>query len=369
MDYMKVLFNDFTPIQTELKEEMEQAFLRVYERGWYIDGIEKEAFEKQFASYCNTEYCIGVGNGLEAIRLILQGMDIHEGDEVIVPATTFIATALAVTYVGAKPVFVEVDLETYTIDCTKIEEKITDRTKAIIAVHLYGQTCDMDRINTIARKYGLKVIEDAAQAHGAFYRGRRAGSLGDAAAFSFYPGKNLGALGDAGAAVTSDVHLADRIRALSNYGSDRKYHHIYQGTNSRLDELQAAFLSAKLPRLDAWNAWRRKVAARYQNEIHNPEVMQPKVAEYAEPVWHIYAIRTKYRESLEKWLKDADIGTNIHYPIPMHLQKAYTDLKIGEGILPIAEKIAKEELSIPMFYGMTDDQVSYVIERINAWNP
>lgn len=368
-DYMKVLFNDLTPIQTELKEEMQQAFLRVYDRGWYIGGTEKEIFEKQFASYCNVGCCIGVGNGLEAIRLILQGMGIHVGDEVIVPATTFIATALAVTYVGAKPVFVEVDLETYTIDCDKIEEKITDRTKAIIAVHLYGQTCDMDRINTIARKYGVKVIEDAAQAHGALYKGHRVGSLGDAAAFSFYPGKNLGALGDAGAVVTNDIQLADKVRMLSNYGSDRKYHHIYQGTNSRLDELQAAFLRVKLPKLDGWNAWRRKVAVRYENEICNPEVTHPKVAEYAEPVWHVYAVRTKHRNCLKKWLNDAGIETNIHYPIPMHRQKAYEELRIEMGMLPVAEKIAEEELSIPIFYGITNDQVSYVIERINAWNP
>lgn len=366
---MKVVFNDFTPMQKELQEEMYQAFLRVYERGWYIDGAERQAFEEAFASYCHTKHCVGVGNGLEAIRLILQGMGIGARDEVIIPSATFIATALAVTYVGAVPVFAQTDLHTYTIRCDSIEEKITKRTKAIIAVHLYGQTCDMDPIVALAQRYGLKVIEDAAQAHGALYKGRRAGSLGDAAAFSFYPGKNLGALGDAGAVVTDDQALADRIRALANYGSRQKYHHIYQGTNSRLDELQAAFLLCKLPRLDAWNAWRRETAQRYLTEICNPAVLLPSVPSYAEPVWHIFALRTEKRDALEAWLNQAGIGTTIHYPVPIHLQEAYAHLGISRGMLPDAETIAEEELSIPMFYGITRKQVSFVIDRINAWQP
>lgn len=366
---MKVPFNDFTRMQQELEREMYAAFDRVYRRAWYIDGVERKAFEENFAAYCNAQYCVGVGNGLEAIRLVLQGMDMGAGDEVIVPATTFIATALAVTYVGAVPVFVEVDPKTYTVDCDKIVEKITERTKAVIAVHLYGHPCNMDRICEIAKAHGLKVIEDAAQAHGALYKGRKAGSLGDAAAFSFYPGKNLGALGDAGAVTTNDKRLADKVRILANYGSDRKYHHIYQGTNSRLDELQAAFLRVKLPELDRWNAWRKRAAQRYCNAICNPAVTLPETADYADPVWHIFAVRTRQRDALEKWLCDAGIGTTIHYPTAMHLQEAYADLKLPKGSLPLAEMIADEEISLPMYYGITDEQITYVAERINAWKP
>lgn len=362
---MKIPFNDFTPIQKELKQQMQEAFERVYERAWYIDGVEKKNFEEAFAAYCGTQYCIGVGNGLEAIRLILQGMCIGAGDEVIVPATTFIATALAVTYTGAKPVLVEVDRDTCTINPALIEEKITDKTKAIIAVHLYGQCCDMDAIIAIAKKYGLKVIEDAAQAHGSLYKGRKAGCLGDAAAFSFYPGKNLGALGDAGAVTTNNEALAEKIRALANYGSDRKYHHIYKGTNSRLDEMQAAFLSVKLAHLDKWNAHRKQIAARYLEKITNPAIKLPVVADYADPVWHIFAVFTERRDVLEKRLNDSGIGTNIHYPIPMHLQGAYADWNIKEGSFPIAEEIATTEISLPMFYGMTQEQLDYVCQTIN----
>lgn len=364
---MKIVFNDFSYMQQELKEQMQDAFARVYDSSWYIDGKEKAIFEQEFAKYCDADYCIGVGNGLEAIRIILQAMDIETGDEVIVPATTFIATALAVTYVGAKPVFVEVNPDTYTIDVNRIEEKITNRTKAIIAVHLYGQASDMDEICRIAEHHHLKVIEDAAQAHGSLYKGRKIGSLGDAAAFSFYPGKNLGALGDAGAVTTSDRLLAEKIRCIANYGSDRKYHHIYKGTNSRLDEMQAAFLTVKLPNLDRWNTWRKNAARIYLQGIHNERIVLPKVAEYADPVWHIFAIRCKERNSLIEWLRDSGIETNIHYPIPMHLQKAYEDLNIAKGEYPIAEMIAAEEVSLPMFYGLPEEQQMYVVKRINEW--
>lgn len=364
---MKVDFNSFAWMQEDLKDKMYEAFDRVYKRQWYIDGAEKAEFERMFAKYCRTEFCVGVGNGLEAIRLILQAMDIGEGDEVIVPATTFIATALAVTYTGATPVFVEVNPDTYTIDVERIEEKITDKTKAIIAVQLYGQSADMDAINELAKQHNLKVIEDAAQAHGCLYKGRKVGSLGDAAAFSFYPGKNLGALGDAGGVTTNDKRLADKIRALANYGSDRKYHHIYKGTNSRLDELQAAFLMAKLPELNKWNEWRRNAASRYLKGINNPLIKLPVVPAYCEPVWHIFAIRCEKRNKLEKYLNDAGIGTTIHYPIAMHLQEAYRDLGFDKGAFPIAEEIADTELSLPMFYGISDEQLDYVIERINMF--
>ncbi len=364
---MEVEFNSFKSIQSELHDEMHKSFDGVYESVWYIDGKEKSEFEHAFAKYCNTDYCIGVGNGLEAIRLILQGMDIGSGDEVIVPATTFIATALAVTYTGAVPVLVEVDPRLYTIDTNIIEEKITPRTKAIIAVHLYGQCCNMDSINTIAQKYNLKVIEDAAQAHGALYKGRKAGSLGDAAAFSFYPGKNLGALGDAGAVTTNDRALAAKIRALSNYGSSEKYHHIYQGTNSRLDEMQAAFLKVKLSELDKWNAWRRSVASRYLEGIKNPLIILPKMSGYSEPVWHIFAIRCSRRDELADYLSDNCIQTVIHYPIPIHKQGAYKGTTVSEGVFPIAEEIAATELSLPMYYGLDEVKVDYVISCINEF--
>ena len=364
---MIVPFNDFVPMQTEIKKEMQAAYERVYDRAWYIDGTEKKEFASAFATWCETQYCIGVGNGLEALRLILQGMHIGCGDEVIVPATTFIATALAVSYVGANPILVEVNKDYYTLDCDLIEAKITSRTKAIIAVHLYGQCCDMDRINYIAKKYNLKVIEDAAQAHGALYKGKKAGSLGDAAAFSFYPGKNLGALGDAGAVVTNDRVLADEIRALSNYGSIKKYHHIYQGTNSRLDELQAAFLKVKLPHINKWNEWRKVTAEKYFQMIDNAKIFLPRVAEYTDSVWHVFAIRTEKRDELEKYLNDNNIGTTIHYPVAIHLQRAYLNLELKKGDLPIAEMIAAQELSLPMYYGITDEQIQYVCDVINKW--
>ena len=326
-----------------------------------------EGIERSFAEYCNTMYCVGVGNGLDALFLSLKALGIGENDEVIVPSNTYIATALAVTYVGAKPVFVEPDIRTYNIDPTKIEAAITDKTKAMIPVHLYGQPCDMDPILEIAKKHNLFVIEDCAQAHGAMYKGKAVGSFGDAAGFSFYPGKNLGALGDAGAVVTNNEELAKKIRALGNYGSDYKYHHIYKGNNSRLDELQAAFLSVKLPHLDKMNKERRRIAQRYIDGITNEEVILPFIPAYANPVWHIFGIRCKRRNELEKYLNDAGIGTNKHYPIPIHLQECYKDLGFMKGDFPIAEEISATELSIPMYYGMTDEEVQYVIDRINEF--
>ena len=278
---------------------------------------------------------------------------------------TFIATALAATYVGATPVFVEPILEEYNIDPLKIEEKITDKTKAIMAVHLYGQCCDMDAINKIAKKYNLKVIEDAAQAHGATYKGKKAGSLGDAAGFSMYPGKNLGALGDGGMVTTNDKELADKIAALCCYGSDYKYHHIYKGVNSRLDEIQAGFLSVKLKHLDKWNSDRNRIAKMYLNGIKNPKIKLPVVNENNCHVWHVFAVRCDDRDLLEKYLNDNGIGTNKHYPTPIHLQGAYSDLNINKGTLPLAEEISNTELSIPMYYGMEEDEVDYIIDILN----
>ncbi len=364
---MNIPFVTFRPMERELGDDIRAAFNRVFERSWYIEGEEDAAFEKAFAAYCGTAYAIGVGNGLDALFLALRALEIGPGDEVIVPSNTFIATALAVTYTGAKPIFVEPDLDTFLIDPAKIEPAITEKTKAIMPVHLYGQICDMDPIMDIAKKHGLFVVEDCAQAHGATYKGRKAGTFGDAAGFSFYPGKNLGALGDAGAAVTNDKALADKIRALGNYGSDYKYHHIYKGNNSRLDEMQAAFLAAKLPHLDRMNADRRRIADRFSAGITNPLVTLPTVRPECEPVWHIYALRVKNRDGLAEFLAERGIGTNKHYPIPMHLQGCYSDLEVPEGALPIAEEISATQLSLPMYYGMTDEEADYVIAAVNAF--
>lgn len=364
---MKIPFVTFLPMEKELNAELQAAFNRVFNRSWYINGAEDENFEKMFAEYCGTKYCIGVGNGLDALMLILKALDIGEGDEVIVPSNTYIATALAVTYVGAKPVFVEPDIKTFNINHSLIESAITNRTKAIMPVHLYGQTCDMDPILEIAKKHGLRIVEDCAQAHGATYKGRKVGVFGDAAGFSFYPGKNLGALGDAGAIVTSNKEIADKVRALGNYGSDYKYHHIYKGNNSRLDEIQAAFLSEKLPHLERMNIERRRIAKMYTEGIINPKIITPYVIPECIPVWHIYGVRCQERDALEKYLNEKGIGTNKHYPIPIHLQKCYSDLNILKGTLPIAEEISSTELSIPMYYGMKDDEIQYIIDAINQF--
>ncbi len=364
---MKIPFVTFKPLEKELDKEIREAFDRVYTRSWYIDGEEDAKFERAFSEYCNTEYCVGTGNGLDALFLSLKALGVGKGDEVIVPSNTYIATALAVSYVGATPIFVEPDIKTFNIDPNKIELAITEKTKAIMPVHLYGQPCDMDPIMSIAHKYNLLVVEDCAQAHGALYKGKRIGSFGDAAGFSFYPGKNLGALGDAGASVTNNEKLAEKIRALGNYGSDYKYHHIMQGNNSRLDEIQAAFLAVKLPYLDKVNEERRRIATEYLEKIDNPEIVLPYVPEYATPVWHIFGIRCKRRDELESFLNGAGIGTNKHYPIPMHLQKCYQNMRFKKGDFPIAEEISATELSIPMYYGMTDEEIQYIIDKINEF--
>ena len=364
---MEIPFVSFKPIEKEIDEELRAAFNRVYTRSWYIEGEENKIFERAFAKYCETKYAVGCGNGLDALMLALKALGISQTDEVIVPANTFIATALAVTYAGATPIFVEPDIRTFNIDPSKIEEKITTKTKAIIPVHLYGQPCDMDKIMEIAHKHNLFVIEDCAQAHGATYKGKKVGSFGDIAGFSFYPGKNLGALGDAGAIVTNNRELADKVKALSNYGSDYKYHHIYKGNNSRLDELQAAFLGAKLSILDKVNENRRAIAKKYDEGITNPEYVKPFIIPGAISVYHIYGIRTKRRDDLEKYLNKAGVCTNKHYPIPIHLQTCYKDLGYKKGDFPIAEEISATELSLPMFYGMTDEEIQYVIDIINAF--
>jgi len=346
---MTIPFLDLKSPYLELKDELDYAYRRVMESGWYILGKEVEAFESEFAAYCETMHCIGVGNGLEALHLIVCAYGIGVGDEVIVPANTYIATWLAVTHAGATPVPVEPDHRTFNINPGRIEQAITSKTKAILVVHLYGQPADMDPINELAQKHGLKVIEDCAQAHGARYKGRRVGSLGNAAGFSFYPGKNLGALGDGGAITTNNPVLAKRIQVLRNYGSHIKYRNEVVGYNSRLDELQAALLRVKLTKLDEWNERRRQVATRYLQEFSEPQnMLLPHVPEWAEPVWHLFVIRHMQRDALQKALSEAGVGTMIHYPIPPHLQPAYVDLNLLEGDFPISEQMAKEVLSLPM---------------------
>lgn len=364
---MRIQWASFAPMQKEIENEIKNKFASIYEKSIYIQGEEYKSFNKEFAEYCNTKFAIGVGNGLDALMLILRAYEIGEGDEVIVPSNTFIATALAVTYVGATPVFVEPLLDEFNINPELIEQKITPKTKAIIGVHLYGQCCDMDSINSIARKHNLFVFEDAAQAHGALYKGRKAGSLGDAAGFSFYPGKNLGALGDGGAVTTNDPVIAEKIAALSCYGSDYKYHHIYKGVNSRLDELQCAFLRIKLKYLDKWNKDRIRIANRYLNEIKNPLIVLPVVNPNNFHIWHVFGIRCCRRDELNQYLNNLGIGTNCHYPIPIHLQNAYADLGLSEGSFPISETISKTELSIPIYYGMRDEDIDFVIAALNAF--
>lgn len=364
---MKVPFVSFRPMEKELERELREAFERVLKNSWYVLGEENKYFEKAFADYVGTKYCIGVGNGLDALMLALKALGIGEGDEVIVPSNTYIATVLAISYVGGIPILVEPDIRTFNLDPCKIEEKITGRTRAIMPVHLYGQPCDMNRITEIAARHKLFVVEDCAQAHGALYHGKCVGSFSDAAGFSFYPGKNLGALGDGGAVITDKEEVADKVRALGNYGSDYKYHHIYQGHNSRLDEMQAAFLSVKLPQLTRMNEERRAVAERYLREIHHPDIILPYVMANVDPVWHIFAVRCRRREELEIYLREKGIMTMKHYPIPIHLQACYRGMGLSEGALPIAEEISTTQLSLPIYYGMKKEEIEYVIESINSF--
>ncbi len=357
---MNIPFLDLKSPYLELKKELDAAYLRVMASGWYILGSEVEAFEAEFAESCQVKHCVGVGNGFDALHLILRALDVGPGDEVIVPSNTYIATWLAVSYVGATPVPVEPDSRTYNIDPALIEAAMTPRTKAIIPVHLYGQPADMDPINALAEKHGLKIVEDAAQAHGARYKSKRTGSLGHAAGFSFYPGKNLGALGDGGAVTTDDPDLAKRIRVLRNYGSKVKYHHEEKGYNSRLDEFQAAFLRVKLKYLDEWNSRRVKLAATYCEELSSSNLVVPFVPGWADPAWHLYVVLSESRDSLQKRLGDEGIGTMIHYPVPPHLQPAYSDLGLPPRSLPVAELLSMNVLSLPIGPHMTAEDARAV---------
>lgn len=364
---MKIPFLNFEPMHTVIRNEIIDAFKKNYDNNLFILGPNVEAFESEFSKYCGTKYCIGCGNGLDALSIILRGYDIGEGDEVIVPSNTYIATALAVSYVGAKVVFVEPNIKTFNIDVDKIEAAITKKTKAIIAVHLYGRPAETDKIKVLCKKYNLKLIEDAAQSHGAIYNEKRAGNLGDAAGFSFYPGKNLGALGDAGAILTNDSALAEKIRAIRNYGSKIKYYNEYKGVNSRLDEIQAGFLSVKLKYLDMWNTDRQKIAKLYLKKINNSKIILPCIDSVTDSIWHIFPIRSKYRDDLLNYLKVNGIETLIHYPVPIHLQKAYKDLGYNLKDFPIAETISKTILSLPIWYGMNDNEINYIIDVLNKW--
>ena len=364
---MTIPFSSFVPIEEELKTNISEAIQSVINNSWYILGEELESFESLFAEYNGSKYCVGVGNGLDALMLSLKACGIGKGDEVIVPSNTFIATALAVSYVGAKVVLVDADNDTYGIDVIKISDAITDRTKAIIPVHLYGNPCNMEEVMSIAKSHDLTVIEDCAQAHGAGYKGKKVGTFGCAGAFSFYPGKNLGAMGDAGAVVTDEKEIAEKIRALGNYGSDYKYHHVYKGCNSRLDEMQAAILSVKLKVLDKTNENRRHIAKRYCEEIDNPLIEVTNYEIMKDSVWHIFPVRCHERDRLEKYLLDNGIHTNKHYPIPIHLQPCYRELGYSEGDFPVAEMLAETELSLPLYYGMAGAEIDYVIEKLNGF--
>jgi dTDP-4-amino-4,6-dideoxygalactose transaminase len=361
-----VRFLDFGAMHAELRPRLDAAYGRVMDANQFILGAELEAFEHEFAEYCGAEHCVGVANGLDALFLTLKAMGIGRGDEIVVPSNTYIATWLAVSYAGATPVPVEPDPGTYNLDPQRIEAAITQRTRAIMPVHLYGQPADMDPILGIARRHGLKVIEDAAQAHGARYKGRRVGALGDAAGFSFYPGKNLGALGDGGAVVTSDGKLAAGIRVLRNYGSRVKYENEVKGYNSRLDELHAAFLREKLKVLDDWNARRGHIARRLLDGLSQTRLQLPYVPQWAEPVWHLFVVRSGARDALQRALTERAIGTMIHYPTPPHLQPAYAELGLGEGSLPIAEAIHREVLSLPIWPQLTKSQVERIIDACTS---
>lgn len=362
---MTIPFLSFEPMHAAIKSEMQEAFIKFYESYWYILGDRLKTFEKEYSIFNEVKYTIGISNGLDALYLALKALGIKEGDEVIMPSNTFIATVLAVSYTGAKPVFVEPDIQTYLLDPSKIEAAITSHTKAIMPVHLYGQACQMDGIMSIADQYGLKVIEDNAQAHGAKFKGQITGSIGHANGTSFYPGKNLGALGDAGAVTTKDEELAEKIQMLRNYGSREKYKHESIGHNMRLDELQAAFLSVKLRHLEKWTAQRQEISDWYNEELLGcDDLITPYVHPDSTHVYHLYVIRTSKRDQLQENLKENGVGSLIHYPIPPHLQQAYKDLGFKKGDFPIAEELASTSLSLPIWPGLKKEEVVAICQII-----
>ncbi|HEY0349093.1 MAG TPA: DegT/DnrJ/EryC1/StrS family aminotransferase [Pyrinomonadaceae bacterium] len=348
-----------------IKPEIDAAIEDIINRSAFVGGDDVRNFETEFAAYCETVGCVGVGNGTDAIYLTLRAMDIGTGDEVITVAHTFIATSEAISMTGARPVFVDIREDTMLMDPALIEKAITPRTKAIVAVHLYGQPCDMDAIMQIAERHGLKVIEDAAQAHGARWRGRRVGSIGDAACFSFYPGKNLGAFGDAGAVVSNDVELLEKVRMVANHGRLEKYTHKMEGVNSRLDGLQAAILRVKLRHLDNWNESRRRHADFYFEALTDGALQMPVMHEHAEPVWHLFVVRVSDRAGLQAALKQEGIATGVHYPVPLHRQPAYEDLGIAQESLPVTELVAGRVVSLPMYPELTSAQLETIVNAIS----
>jgi len=372
---MKIKFLVLKRVNEQYREEIIGAIAKVVDSGWYILGEEVTKFEEEFARFCGVKHCISVGNGLDALRLIIKAYKelgvFKEEDEIIVPANTYIASILAISDNNLKPILVEPEEDTYLINPSEIEKHITDKTKAIMVVHLYGRVCDMERIWSIAKKYNLKIIEDAAQAHGAVYKGKKAGNLGDAAGFSFFPSKNLGALGDGGAIATNDDSLAEVLRHLRNYGSVKKYIYNYKGVNSRLDEIQAAILRVKLKYLERENKKRREIAKYYVENIINPVIKLPidrniDPLNFEQHVWHLFVIRTKERERLQKYLQERGIQTLIHYPIPPHKQKAYKEWNNLK--LPITENISKEILSIPLYPQLTESEYSFIVKVLNEFS-
>lgn len=360
-----IKFLDLHKINQRFKSEIDLAIREVLESGWYLLGKQNEAFEKSFAEFCGVKFSVGCANGLDALRLAIRAFDFPGDSEIIVPANTYIASILAISDCGLKPILVEPDLETYNIDADLIEAKITEKTKAIVVVHLYGQAVEMEKIWELAKKYNLKIIEDSAQAHGAIYQGKKVGNLGDIGCFSFYPGKNLGALGDGGSITTNDEEVAIKIRAIANYGSLIKYENIYKGLNSRLDEIQAAILDLKLQFLDADNQQRREIAKIYRENIKNEKIVLPKPYKEESHVWHLFVIRTKDRDKLQEYLKIKGIQTLIHYPIPPHKQNAYKEW--NNLSFPITEKIHKEVLSLPISPAMNKEEAFYIAQILNEF--
>ncbi|MCH9695879.1 MAG: DegT/DnrJ/EryC1/StrS family aminotransferase [Gammaproteobacteria bacterium] len=360
----RVPFLDLRAAYNELQQEIDEAVQRVLKSGWYILGPEVESFESRFARYVDSSYCVGMANGLDALHLALRALGVESGDEVIVPSNTYIATWLAVSQCGAVPVIVEPDPTTYNLDPELLEAAITSRTKVILPVHLYGQPADLDPILSVAKKHGLRVLEDAAQSHGARYRGRRVGSHGDVVAWSFYPGKNLGAMGDGGAVTTSDSSLAERIRVLRNYGSKEKYVNEVQGYNSRLDPIQAAILNVKLEHLDEWTSRRSGVAQQYIDGLSNADIVIPHVPEWADPVWHLFVVQHERRDALQKKLRANGVDTLIHYPISPHQQCAYRGMGLSEDAFPIAASLARRVLSLPISPHHSEKQIDAVVSAV-----
>lgn len=360
-----IKFLDLKKINNRYREEIASRIKDILDKGWYLQGEENENFTKNFANFCGTKFALGVANGLDALNLIIKAYGFGNGDEIIVPANTYIATILAISENGCIPILVEPDIKTYNINLDSIEEKITSKTKAIMVVHLYGQAVQMGKIWKIAKKYNLKIIEDSAQAHGAIYQENRTGNLGDASGFSFYPGKNLGCMGDGGAVTTNDEELFNKIKAIANYGSDRKYHHIYKGVNSRLDEIQAAVLDIKLKHLDSDNNKRREISKYYRENIKNSKIILPDTYDEKSHVWHIFAVRTQNRDEFQKYLTEKGIQTIIHYPTPPHKQGAYKEW--NNLSFPITEEIHNTILSLPISPVMTDSEIEKVVEVVNEY--